>query len=105
MHGQVLPFPCAFICRGALVFCVRGSCRYSPPMRFRFLSLSMALALLLGVSGCSINGRKSATPGAVAHASAAEIVQPETPEQSEKRAEAHAHFLTGLSLDQSNQAE
>lgn len=65
----------------------------------------MTMALLLGVTGCSVHARKSAAPGATAFASAEEIVPPETPEQSEKRAEAHAHFLTGLSLEQSNQAE
>jgi len=63
------------------------------------------MALLLGVTGCSIHARKDLAPGATAYASASEIVQRETPEQSEKRAEAHAHFLTGLSLEQSNQAE
>ncbi len=63
------------------------------------------MALCLGVTGCSVPARKSPGLGAIKDASAVENVPVETPEQSEKRAEAHAHFLTGLSLDQANQVE
>lgn len=75
------------------------------PMRFRFPWLLLTLTLWLVVTGCGIHTQKNLAPAATGHATVSESLRRETPAQSEQRAEAHAHFLTGLSLEQNDRAE
>lgn len=74
-------------------------------MRFRFHGLLMTLALALGAAGCSSNGWKRAAAQPAAAPAPKAVVARETPEQSEKRAEGHAHFLAGLSFEQRGQPD
>ena len=60
------------------------------------------LATFLFVAGCSTDSSREGGAAAV-RLPPERISQEETPAQLEKRAEAHAHFLMGLSLDQNRE--
>jgi tetratricopeptide (TPR) repeat protein len=71
-------------------------------MRFRLLWLWVPLASLLLVAGCATSPRQAAKAGGTTNESAARV---ESPEQLEKRAEAHAHYLLGLSYEQNREID
>ena len=68
-------------------------------MSGRFHWLTVLLASMLLVGGCASHGSRDAA----GHSSAQTAV--ETPEDAEKRAEAHAHYLAGLSHEQSREID
>jgi len=63
------------------------------------------LASFLFVAGCSIHSTQHASPVAAIREPAQTLSVSEISEQLEKRAEAHAHFLAGLSFDQNRETE
>src|SRR5687768_16218802 len=74
-------------------------------MPFRIVWLIWPLASFLFVAGCSIHSSRSGGAAAAMRFPPEKISQPESSEELEKRAEAHAHFLAGLSFDQNRETD
>src|SRR6185503_11829405 len=70
-------------------------------MLSRFAFLMLALALALGVAGCSTVSRSQIASATVA----TNAPMSESPEELERRAEAYARFLAGFSHDQNRETE
>src|ERR1043166_7794847 len=66
-------------------------------MPSRFISLWLAAATIFIIAGCSTARRSMTT--------SRETEKPESPEDLEQRAEAHAHFLAGLSHEQNREMD
>src|SRR5436190_15745807 len=64
----------------------------------------LSLAMVLIVAGCSTVSTKTNVP-ANSTSSAKTGPQPASPEEQEKRAESHAHFLAGMSYEQNREME
>ncbi len=71
-------------------------------MLFRFVWWSWSLAMVLILAGCSTARTNSTSPQ---NGTSRIGPPPESPEQQEKRAESHAHFLAGMSAEQNRQIE
>jgi tetratricopeptide (TPR) repeat protein len=74
-------------------------------MPFRFGWLMWPLASFLFAAGCSIHSSRSDGAAAAIRFPPEGISKVESPDELEKRAEAHAHFLAGLSFDQNRDGE
>jgi tetratricopeptide (TPR) repeat protein len=72
-------------------------------MPSRFVWLMLSLALIFFSAACSTPSTRRTT--APASASARSSIASESPDEVNRRAEAHAHYLAGLGYDQNNQGE
>src|SRR5690349_9615731 len=74
-------------------------------MPSRVVWLLVTLASMFSIAGCSTVSRESGTTAGT-NQSARQIGPPrQSPEEMEKRGEAHARFLSGLSYDQNQEPE